>query len=184
MKDWSRKERARKMGTGKYMTEEAMRYQRSRSEGYELSSQNRAEVRGYNPTCNICTYSRNPYRSLRDLGVFEIAAQSVIQLLVPASVERPIAHVMTASRQGCHVGKKIPTAPATDCDMIQIMHCIFAGRGISHARKCNYLHRYVAGGRNQQEIWFEVLVITKLGNYIMQSANKIEPSWVVSSSIG
>lgn len=104
------------MGTGKNMTEEAIRYQRSRSEGYELSSQNRAEVRGYNPSCIMCTYSRNPYRSLRDLGVFEIAAQPVIQLLVPASVERPMAHVMTASRQGCHVWKKIPTAPATDCD--------------------------------------------------------------------
>lgn len=72
--------------------------------------------------------------ALLDHFVFEIAAQPVIQLLVPASVERPIAQCMKASRQGWDAmwGRKKPTAPATDSDMIQIEHCIFAGRGISH----------------------------------------------------
>lgn len=54
------------MGDGKNMIEQAITYQWSGREGRELSSQNRAKVRGYPSTCNICS----------TLGPFSLIAHS------------------------------------------------------------------------------------------------------------
>lgn len=64
------------MGNGKNLIEEAIRYQRSRTEGCELSSQNRAEVRGYTVTCNMY-YRWGPFF---DHCAFWPSSQSLLSL--------------------------------------------------------------------------------------------------------
>lgn len=120
------------MGDGKNMIEQAITYHRSRTEGCELSCQNRAGVRGYTSTCN----TSGPFVLIAHSRLSS-AVQPVIQLLVSVFIEKPqIAQGTTARRQGCRVGKKIPTAPAPDWDMITYPALHFRRAQVFPIRSC------------------------------------------------